>query len=464
MNNFLVLAFLVSQVLSTPPEVKLSRAILPGGAPTKTLRREVRSKQKSASEPVQEEAAPLPTSLLSLSDEDTVTLPTALLTKLIQRKSGELDRLLGDHLARRAATFPASLVQRDNVPPSGWKPKGDYEGHWVYDDEANRFEYRSDDGAMQGVNDLVDVNPGMGTDKNVIDSVITMPGPKLSMNESSVQNEAKLEDGAYMGTGEWVWNDKKEPTWSKLVSGVPGAIKYYHSKWMNEFSHGKSAYEPDYLRDGSEYFGPFRLDYKTHTVELADWNLDVESSQDLPGRGDISVGPHNYFFDATNSFVGGRNNIVRGNGAVIMGGEDNSADGTTVTVAGGSRNVAKGFGSTVSGGYRNEAIGSHIAVAGGVKNVAKGKYGSIIGGEDNEANGEESSILGGQGNEAMGHFAIAQGGAGNKAVGKFSVVKGGEGGASLQEYGIAQGALPTDRMKADNEKLAELKKAMQLQR
>lgn len=190
-----------------------------------------------------------------------------------------------------------------------------------------------------------------------------------------------------------------------------------------------SAYEPDHYRPSynSEYFGPFRLDYSDHTIDLSDWNFIVESESRIPGRGNLVVGRQNFVGDAMNSFVAGKHNTARGKDISVAGGIDNIAAGNAAVVVGGEENVARGNYTTTDGGYRNEAATGYTVAAGGTKNLARGLYAVASGGEDNIAIGPASVVTGGRANEGLGSYASVHGGSGNKAFGNSSVVSAGLG-------------------------------------
>merc|ERR1712094_109214 len=108
-----------------------------------------------------------------------------------------------------------------------------------------------------------------------------------------------------------------------------------------------SAYEPDPFHDKSEWFGPFRLDYATHTVWIKDWNLLVNSPKAEVGHGNFAVGPDQYLEHTSNSFIAGRRNVARGDGDAVLGGTANLAKGRGAVVLGGEGNVGSGKGSVV---------------------------------------------------------------------------------------------------------------------
>jgi len=188
-----------------------------------------------------------------------------------------------------------------------------------------------------------------------------------------------------------------------------------------------SAFEEDHYNGLSEYFGPFRLDYADHSIVLPDWNMVIESPEQIPGHGNMIIGNDNYAADADNAFITGEHNTGRGFAVTAAGGKDNVAEGNGVTVIGGEQNVARGNFSVVNGGYRNEVDGSYSVVGGGVKNVALGNFATATGGQANLAEGLYSVATGGKSNEALGRLSAVHGGSGNKAEGNSSVVDGGLG-------------------------------------
>lgn len=196
-----------------------------------------------------------------------------------------------------------------------------------------------------------------------------------------------------------------------------------------------TAFETDHWNDLSEYFGPFRLDYASHTIEVPGWNLIVESRTYSPGRGNLVIGNQNFYNDADNSLLSGKHHTARGRQISVVGGKDDVAEGQGIVIMGGEQNTARGNYTVVDGGYRNEADSSYSVVEGGVKNAADGVFASISGGQENLALGYSSSITGGKANEimSMGKYAAVHGGVGNKLKGNYSTIGGGVGQNTAQE-------------------------------
>jgi hypothetical protein len=189
----------------------------------------------------------------------------------------------------------------------------------------------------------------------------------------------------------------------------------------------RSAFEPDHWNDLSEYFGPFRIDYSEHTIEVPGWNFVIESPSETPGRGNLIVGNQNFYSDADNTFIAGKHNTARGFQLSIVGGKDNVGEGHGVVIIGGEQNAARGNLTVIDGGYRNEASGNYGVAEGGVKNVVTGDFASTSGGQSNIAMGYGTSVTGGKANEAIGRLSAVHGGSGNKAKGEMSVIGGGVG-------------------------------------
>jgi len=204
----------------------------------------------------------------------------------------------------------------------------------------------------------------------------------------------------------------------------------HYTQGSPELPPDLSAFEKDNSQGNpemGEYFGPFRLDYSRHVVDLEGWNFCVSSPASKPGLGNVMVGHDNFVMDASNSFIVGTHNTARGDGDAVVGGQDNEAEGTGDSAIGGEDNIVGGEYSVGAGGYRNEAQGFYDVTSGGTQNVAQGNYAVTSGGQNNFAAGIASSITGGKGNEAVGTLTAILGGAGNKAVGKESTVVGGVG-------------------------------------
>jgi len=189
---------------------------------------------------------------------------------------------------------------------------------------------------------------------------------------------------------------------------VPHASNAHTAATLSGKPLALGAYEEDEFNPGgSEFFGPFRLDYSDHTVELPDWNLVVESSQNVKGRGNLIVGRGNSFDDADNSFVAGKHMNASGRANTLAGGNENSAVGRGVVVIGGEQNSAHGVNTVVEGGYRNSAMGRGSAIGGGYKNFAGGTFSSVSGGAGNAATGPVSVATGRRMNFARGEHAVS---------------------------------------------------------
>lgn len=192
----------------------------------------------------------------------------------------------------------------------------------------------------------------------------------------------------------------------------PGDLRFEYQS-----ANGRDGFEPDPFRTSSEFFGPFRVDYKQHTLYLDNWNLGVGSGLlDRPGLGNLIVGNGHKFKGTFNSaivgvnntangsynFVAGRDNFAQGRGSVVAGGEGNVALSSHTSIDGGEENVAKKFFAVVQGGYQNAAEAPFAVVAAGMYNWAGGNASSVTGGTMNSADAEFSSVNGGQSNMVPG--------------------------------------------------------------
>jgi len=218
-----------------------------------------------------------------------------------------------------------------------------------------------------------------------------------------------------------------------------------------------SAYEIDiHNPEESEYFGPFRIDYHDHTINLEDWNMVVESPREQPGRGNLVVGTQNFIADATNSAVFGKHDTARGLSEAVMG-FDNVAEGEANSLIGGQNGVAKGNSTAVTGGYGNEAIGNFASNTGGTKGVAEGDFAVVAGGDSNLADGKDSVVTGGNSNEALGPQSATHGGSGNKVTGKVATISSGLGQSAENEAEVknqetfSETAITNDQSDADAE-------------
>lgn len=334
-----------------------------------------------------------------------------------------------------------------NIIPPWW-------GHWKWNSEFNAMMFESNNGMSQAMRDLPGtVKIGLGSSKAMVDAVDVSPGTRLDFSDNSVINEKNLRDAAYYTGGKWVWDKDHQisrvhdvPRYDRTVGdGINPITKYYHAMWKDPDSHLKSAYEPDFFRDNSEFFGPFRLDYDTNTIWLTDWNLKVHAENPIStGRGNMLVGPDHFFQFATNSFAAGKENSVRGNGQAVLGGRYNMARGQTSTVGGGEGNSAKYTGSSITGGFHNEAVADMSHITGGNRNRVEANWAAIAGGSTNIVKSEFAAVLGGDGNQASGDGSVVHAGVGNKAVAPLSVVDGGQGGKTTKKYEILTGVMPLE--------------------
>jgi len=268
-----------------------------------------------------------------------------------------------------------------------------------------------------------------------------------------VNNERDLYDAQYYHGGNWIWNKSEGvsrvheiPIWSREVGdGINPITKYYHALWKDASTHLLSAFEPDFFRDQSEMFGPFRLDYHTSTIELLDWNFHVDTDPQLSsGRGNMAVGLHHFYGYARNSFIAGKHNTARGDNGAAFGGDSNMVRGYSSSVAGGSGNVVDGWADHVTGGFHNEALGSFNDIRGGTRNRAWSKWSSVAGGETNVVHADYGAILGGDGNKVTHETGVVIGGWGNRAMAPMSVVAGGEGGKATKRYEIITGTISAE--------------------
>lgn len=205
-----------------------------------------------------------------------------------------------------------------------------------------------------------------------------------------------------------------------------------------------SAYEVDiHNPEESEYFGPFRIDYHDHTINLEDWNLVVESPREQPGRGNFVVGNQDFVADSTNSAVFGKHDTARGLSEAVVG-FDNVAEGEANSLIGGQNDVAKGNSTAVAGGYGNEAKGNFGVACGGDKDVAEGDFGVACGGHANDEVSKDGVAKGGTGNVVKGEGATVDGGDGNMAVAQLSTIASGEGGITKSETEVISQASHSD--------------------
>jgi len=325
------------------------------------------------------------------------------------------------------------------------KPRVSRTGHWRYDPRTPHTEvFQTDFGGAQGIHDGGRVRPYWGkADPELTQKLEEMEGPTSEITGSGIEATTEILAAEENG-GHWLYGpDGEDPKFLKSVPQKKGFQKFYHDQWVSPMSHGKSAYQPDPFHDHSENFGPFIIDYDGHNVKLPDWTLVVKSTNDHPGHGNVGVGLDNYFYDASNSFVAGRHNIIKGENNAVLGGEDNAAAGNAAIVTGGQKNIASGEAASVVGGYKNEAFGQSSSVMGGKKNMARGKFSGVTGGIHNIAEGDFSLVGGGQGNKAEARDSVVGGGGfDNKAVADGSIVAGGQGGEAEKHYVVTEGSIP----------------------
>merc|ERR1719161_1729684 len=255
------------------------------------------------------------------------------------------------------------------------------ESHWHWSKAAKEVRFGPNDGKAQGrLDDPKDVTKSLGTSADMIKAVDTHPGVPITFDMNGLNNEKILRDAEYVAGGKWTWTAASKgwgghavPMWKGVGNGIAPVTKYYHAIWSNKGSHRPSAYESDFFRDNSEYFGPFRLDYHTKTVYLDDWNMRVYTKDNFTmGKGNVAVGPGQYFGHAANSFIAGRHGNVRGNNVVTLGGFDNLAKADYDFVAGGAGNIAGSEAATAIGGYHNQALGKFSSSVGGIRNARRG--------------------------------------------------------------------------------------------
>lgn len=287
-------------------------------------------------------------------------------------------------------------------------------------------------------------------------------GPELKEEERRFsapihRHGASMSEDAGMMRGRTARQPKAQGKGAAKAQGK-GAGLNQHAK-QGELPHAPneqlpdelSAFEEDHYNDYSEYFGPFRIDYSVHTIEVPGWNFVVQSPGETPGRGNVIVGNQNFVADAANSFLAGKHLTARGYYISDVGGKDNVAEGKGIVIEGGEQNAARGNFTVIDGGYRNEATGNYAVVEGGVKNMAMGDFASVSGGQSNIAFGRGSSVTGGKANEAIGKASSIHGGSGNKAKGELSTIGGGIG-QTTEEAGEATWYLLTDQ---DRETVAD---------
>merc|ERR1719252_106166 len=122
-------------------------------------------------------------------------------------------------------------------------------------------------------------------------------------------------------------------------------------QFMYQASIGRDGFEPDPTEPVCEFFGPFKLDYGTHTIYLTDWNLAIGTKLQRYGMGNVIVGLNQTWTDARNGLIVGNSNQLKGSYGVVAGKE----------------NRAFGRGAVVDGGFQNDVRTEYGNVNGGQK-------------------------------------------------------------------------------------------------
>eukprot|EP00746_Dinoflagellata_sp_MGD_P144852 gnl/MRDRNA2_/MRDRNA2_77554_c0_seq1.p1 gnl/MRDRNA2_/MRDRNA2_77554_c0~~gnl/MRDRNA2_/MRDRNA2_77554_c0_seq1.p1 ORF type:complete len:528 (-),score=85.23 gnl/MRDRNA2_/MRDRNA2_77554_c0_seq1:134-1717(-) len=321
--------------------------------------------------------------------------------------------------------------------------------HWVWSPDEREMKFVNNYGVSQGRLDPPGLlTKSVASSEDMVKAVDVSIGTNVAFDEDSVNNEEILKDAQLEPGGWWGWgrNDRgwglpDHPVWNGPMGKpeVPGQTRFFHAQWKDAKHHLPSAYEPDFFRDNSEYFGPFRIDYNTRTIWLDDFNFHVWTPEHWLGHGNMAVGPNSYLLGSFNSFIVGTQNMARGGGNVVMGGEGNVADGAETSVIGGEGNFAKGAQSVISGGYHNAADADFSEVVGGDRNVVEGQFGTIVAGGFNSANKLFSVAAGGRQNAADDQFTTVGGGWGNKGNSPASTIGGGAGERTKYTYEMQVG-------------------------
>jgi len=206
-----------------------------------------------------------------------------------------------------------------------------------------------------------------------------------------------------------VGHDKEVPP-----LGLSGVIPHPKTDLSFEYQSaiGRDGYEPDPLRSASEFFGPFRLDYKHHTVYLENWNMAINTRLNRGGMGNLIVGLNHSYDQARNSVILGDSNSVVGSYGLVTG-EYNAAHGRGAVITGGAFNQANAPFSSVAGGSHNNAAAIFSSVRGGENNLASGQFSVVTGGQHNIAAALESTVTAGYNNRVLGNSSSINGGAFN---------------------------------------------------
>lgn len=180
-------------------------------------------------------------------------------------------------------------------------------------------------------------------------------------------------------------------------------------KFEYQSSIGRDGFEPDPIEPVTEFFGPFKIDYATHTILLENWNLLLGTKIPRYGMGNLIVGTNQSYTDARNGVIVGKDNTLRGSYGVVAG-EDNFAMGKGAVVAGGFQNKVRAEYASVMGGQLNNATIHFATSSGGYRNMASAPFSTVGGGAWNVADGFSSFIAGGKENKAMANLSVVIGG------------------------------------------------------
>jgi len=196
---------------------------------------------------------------------------------------------------------------------------------------------------------------------------------------------------------------KSGPSW--LSANPGGALKFEYQSAI-----GRDGFEPDPTGPSAEYFGPFKIDYSTHTITLNNWNMAIGTELKHYGMGNLIVGNNHSYQEARNGVILGDSNILKGSYGLVAG----------------QYNLAKGRGAVVDGGRGNKELADYGTVGGGSSNNVTATFGVVQAGEGNSVTAPFASASGGQDNLADGYSASVSG-KGNKALANLSSVISGEG-------------------------------------
>lgn len=344
-------------------------------------------------------------------------------------------------------TFDESHQQ--DPPPDDFVHGGDEDipddvGHWIMGRFTNHHK-SGDSYSVEEPTGFETEDPDQMQPEQMLALMLNMEkGLNLDLIGSSINDEADIE-AVKENTGSWVWNGPEgKPLYAFNGDSMPGQELLYHQVWENASTHGAAAYQPDGLNPGAEYFGPFHLDYVNHVVNLRDWNLQVTDIVHRPNRGNMAVGVGNDFSDASDSFIAGSHNLVRGMNNVILGGKDNKAIGDGNIVFGGMKNIAEGLESTELGGYENTAMGHETTGGGGDESLTEADGGSTMTGEQSINDGRDAAILAGE-RDLITSKGVGSSVAGGRGAFVDAASAQDEGGESLhieQAFAVGKGETP----------------------